>query len=209
MDEIVAKLARRSKGVLEEPEGIDGLLLDAVHIRAFVHSLDAASSSSFEKSYLSVCLQVGATYAVVLKISKLYDRKTSGKYDLNSLREIWKNVKGSDEESRLIANEFNTENESSVFKPIVTFRDKCLAHNEKNTKITSEQIDQALYFCVRVWFLVGESSESSIITPFYQFKDVCGELDKLFTNSQLKAAENEWDSYIARIKSAMKKNICL
>jgi len=209
VNEIVEKLARRSEGVVEKPEGIDGLLLDAVHIRAFAHALDAANSSSFDKSYLSVCLQVGLTYAAVLKISKLYDRKKNDKYELNSLRELWKDVRRNDEEAELIASEFCTENEHSLFKPIITFRDKCVAHNEKNTDITSEQIDRALHFCTRVWFLVGEESNSSIIAPFYRFSQVSGELDKLFTNKQLKAAEKEWERYIDGVKVSMREKICL
>ncbi len=200
MNEILKNLASLSDDTLHEAEGVDSLYLNAVHLRAFLYTLESAGTEEFTNSFLYQALLVGATYSIILKITKLYDRKKD--FKVNSLRELWKQVKGTDEEASKIANEFDTKNENSLFKPLIDFRDKTLAHNEIKMSITWEQIDKALRLLTRVWHVVGEHSNSFMLFPFYEFKQVSRELDKLFSKEQMNSAEQKWNEYISGIKAA-------
>ncbi|HJO93407.1 MAG TPA: hypothetical protein QF753_08400 [Victivallales bacterium] len=205
INEILLKLARINEDASEEmAEGIDGLFLDSIHLRAFIQSIEAVNNRDFSKSFLCLSLGAGTTYAVIMKICKLYDRAKD--YKLNSLREVWKKAPLKDKkESELITKEFDTGNENSIFKSIIRYRDKVLAHNEQNFSISWQEIDKTLSFFSRVWFLVGQHSESAIMFPFYDFKNVSGCFDKLFSNQEIREANTAWNNYINSIKLSMQK----
>lgn len=114
MNEILRSLAGLTEDTFDEAEGVDKLFLDAVHLRAFLLVLEATEKTSFLDSFLYQAILVGATYSVVLKITKLYDREKD-KYKINTLRKLWKKVEVGDTEARLITKEFNTQNEKVFF----------------------------------------------------------------------------------------------
>ena len=205
MNEILRNLARLEEGSTDEPEGIDVLILDAVHLRAFMCALDVTGKSSFRNSFLHEALNVGATYSIVLKIMKLYDRPPDN-HEPNTLRKLWNKVAGVDQEAVLITKEFHTQTKNSVFQPLRIFRNKTLAHNESEQCITWEQIDKALFLCMRVWHLVDKHSGSIMMYPFYDFERVLGEFKCLFSGEQISDAKNAWNEYISRIKTAMNES---
>ena len=208
MNNILRSLARLSNGTLDEAEGIDAIFLDAVHIRAFVNALDATGNTSFGESYLYRAFTVGATYSIVLKITKLYDRKT-GRYEPNTLRKIWKELKLQDDEAAFITSQFDIQNEQSIFQPLKTFRDKCVAHNEEKKELSWDQVDKALLLLARVWHIVGQHSKFVILQPFAEFESVSQQLSSLFTNNELSKAEDAWNDYISKIRVALNETASL
>ena len=147
-------------------------------------------------------LVVGSTYSIVLKIMKLYDRQNKS-YEINTMRKLWSDVKGSDEEASFITSQFNTENTDSLFYPLIEFRDKSLAHNEQRKQITWEQVDKALLLYTRVWHMVGKHSNSIMMFPFHNFDRVSGEFDSIFSIEEKRKAKSAWDEYMSKIKEAM------
>ena len=83
MNEVLKNLARLKDETMGEPQGVDTLYLNAVHVRAFMYALDATEKKSFENSYLRKIIVSGATYSIVLNIMKLYDRPNP-KYQMNN-----------------------------------------------------------------------------------------------------------------------------
>jgi hypothetical protein len=202
MNNLIEKLARLTIESTEMPEGIDGLFLDAVHLRAFLVALDATENEAFLDSFLYQSLVIGNTYATTLKITKLYDRKKS--FEVNSLRETWKTISVNDQERKSISDQFHTENQKSIFAPLIDFRNKTLAHNEQFLSITWEPIDTALAFLARVWWLCNEADkESSIMFPFHEFDRLSKCFQTLFTQQEIKSAKNAYDKYIIKINEAM------
>ena len=202
MNDILKSLARLENENFDEAEGIDPLYLDAVHLRAFLYALDATGNESFGNSYLCSALVVGSTYSIVLKIMKLYDRQKDD-YEINTIRKLWSDVKGSDEEASLITSQLDTRNTDSLFYPLKEFRDKSLAHNEQRKQITWEQIDKALLLYTRIWHMIGKHSNSIMMLPFHDFDKVSGEFDSIFSADEKRKAKSAWEEYFSKIKAAM------
>lgn len=202
MNDILKKLARTNKDNFEEAEGIDVLFLDAVHLRTFLYALDATNKESFGSSYLCRALTLGSTYSIVLKLMNLYDRENKD-FEINTLRKLWQQVEGEDEEAIFISKQFDTRNKDSVFQPLKCFRDESLAHNQQKKHLTWEQIDKALFLCARVWHMVGKHSNSIMMLPFLEFEKVSGELDCIFSNTEIKNAKKAWNKYMSKIKEAL------
>ena len=203
-NKVLRNLAGLKEGVNGEPYGIDDLFLGAVHNRAFISALYATEDKKFLGSFLFSVLSAGSTYSIVMNIAKLYDRKQK-MYSVNSLRELFKSIKMDEKTSKIILNQFNTENSESLFVPIINYRDKCLAHNEMVTEITWEQIDEAIYFYSYVWDQIGIYIDSPIMKPFYDFDRVSEKFRDLFNHEQINSACIAWNDYISKIKNAMKK----
>lgn len=202
MNNLIEKLARSTTESTETPEGVDGLFLDAIHLRAFLVALDATDNQAFLDSFLYQSIVIGNTYSVTLKITKLYDRKKG--FEVNSLREIWKTISINDHEAKSILDQFHTENQKSIFTPLIDFRNKTLAHNQQFLSITWDQIDTALAFLARVWWLCNAADKkSSIMFPFYEFNKISKCLQVLFTQQEINSAKIAYDSYIIKINEAM------
>jgi hypothetical protein len=199
---LIQKFARLRPGFTGEPEGLDGLFLDSIHFRSFIYSLNAIQKESFENSYLCKLLVVGATYTITFLITKLYDRQKD--YKINSLRENFKKIGFKGAEADLIVNEFYTKNDNSLFKPLLDFRDNTLAHNGSVKEITWGQVDKALIFYSRVWYIANKAMKSGVLFPFYDFNQVSTELNLIFNQEQLQIFENAWNEYILNINKAMK-----
>lgn len=206
MNELMLKLARLNDGVYDKPQGIDGLFLDAVHLRAFIYSLEAVEDKTFDNSFLYRTVVVGSTYAIVMKISKMYEWESEkSKYDKNTLRKLWRKIEDKYEEKDLILTQFDTKNTDSIFYPILQFRNKCLAHNEKVKPITWVQIDKAIFFLAFVWNQVEKASDSFILFRFYNFEQVSTSFDRLFLKEHIAGAKIRWEKYISMVKKSMDK----
>ncbi len=201
MNEPVENFARLQANIFGAPEGVDGLLLDAINLRAFLVSLAATENNGFEKSYLCSALTAGSTYALIMKIAKLYDRRNND-YETNTLRENWRALKINNSESSYIESQFDTRNENSVFYPIINYRDKTVAHNESKISIEWPQIDSAIMFLARVWELCNQALNAPVLSPFYKFEQVSGLFSEIFDKSEIELAGAAHKSYIERIQNA-------
>ena len=209
MSEILNNMARVKGKHNGRPEAIDGLFLDAVHLRAMIYSLDSTENTQFLNGNfyrgLFIC---NSTYTIVMKIMKLYDRKQKG-YNTNTLRETFKKCDRSkfeisNIEYDYIIQQFNTENTKSLFYELSAFRNKALAHNEEVNEIYWDMIDNALLFLARVWYLIGIHEKSLIMFPFYDFKVCINGIENVFTHEQMIIGEKSWNEFIDKIKQATK-----
>ncbi|TOL12693.1 hypothetical protein CGI03_24020, partial [Vibrio parahaemolyticus] len=68
MVQMCAKLARLEPGVIDEPLGIDDLILHSVHQRAYVESINSILDEKIKSSYLVQSIIVGSTYSIIMSI---------------------------------------------------------------------------------------------------------------------------------------------
>ncbi|MGD8174162.1 hypothetical protein ACQEXU_21175 [Vibrio sp. TRT 21S02] len=207
MVHMCAKLARLEPGVIDEPLGVDDLILHSVHQRAYVESINSILDEKIKSSYLVQSIIVGSTYSIIMSIMKAYDRQTR-KEEINTLRNLLTSIEKNEMSTRFLS-EFDTENTNSVFEPLKAYRDKSLAHNEKLVPIKWSQVDSALVMLVTVWSYVERYSDSRIMFPFYDFETVSTGLDRLLSSNDFIAAKQGWDSYMSEIKSAYENGKCL
>lgn len=200
MNEILEHLSKRPDSEVGKPEGIDALLLDAINLRLFQQAIDASGSEEFERSFVGGTIVIGVTYAIVLKICKLYERRKN--HNINSLRELYKKIGNSGTEHDRIMNELDTQNEESLFSPLVTYRDKVLAHNESKSTITWMQMDEALFFLSRVWYLIDQKVDSTITQPYHTFENAFRVIEKSFSSKQKKKMKAAWNKYVAHLEKA-------
>ncbi|EMI4403389.1 hypothetical protein V6472_004651 [Vibrio parahaemolyticus] len=183
--------------------GIDELILDVIEFRAIVYSFSVVelTSNPFEKFTFHRQWLAGGTYKVFASYGKLL----SGHKDDQSLKNVWNNVSSFIGNTALSSNQEVADltefivsiknNSSKAFK----FRNKAIAHNEQQPKVTWEDLDNELMVLCRVWDLISRWCSIGIIAPYATDHEAFSGLEPFVSSSELIELKKARRKYIKQV----------
>jgi hypothetical protein len=189
------------------PRGIDELMLELIEWRALKYALQNVQTerSPFTDHVFFQQWLIGGTYAVFALLGQLVSKDDRD----NSLRKLWRTVvpfierdgacapdemRHIDRELLGRAGRFTNENSKAIL-----FRNTTIAHNEKQTRLTWNEIDKDIEILVRVWSIIGAWASFGLHDPFRTADQAFSGLEPYFAPSELKALRVKRGEYLHRV----------
>jgi len=191
------------------PRGIDELMLELIEWRALKYAFQniETEQSPFKEHIFYSQWLVGGTYAVFAILGQL----VSGHKQDHSLIRLWKKIcefieqdGGCSKEEIIEINlKLDINNPLGYFtnknSKALLFRNKVIAHNEKNLTIRWDEIDKDIEILVRIWSLVVSWSSFGLFDPFRTPEQAFSGLEYLFSASEITALKTKRKEYIERV----------
>lgn len=175
------------------PQGIDELMLELVEWRAAIYALQHTETkrTPFADHVFFQQWLIGGVYAMHSLLGKL----TGDDPRENSLRNLWWKVnkyiardgackkpelKCIDEQLHKVTGQFTNRQSKGIL-----FRNKVIAHNEKNIKTDWSEIDEDIKVLIRIWSIIVSWSSFGILSPFRGSEQAFSGLECFFDRQEL------------------------
>jgi hypothetical protein len=189
------------------PRGIDELMLELIEWRAMKYALQNldVERSPFKDHVFFKQWLIGGTFAVFALLGQLVSKDERD----NSLRKLWDTISpfiekdgacAPDEMQHINrellgrAGRFTNENSKAIL-----FRNTTIAHNEKQTSLTWEELDKDIEILVRVWSIIGAWSSFGLYEPFRTGDQAFSGLEPYFARPELKVLKEKRGEYLQRV----------
>ncbi|MBO6580724.1 MAG: hypothetical protein JJ871_06495 [Thalassospira sp.] len=189
---------------LDQPQGIDELMLGLVQYRAMVFAFEKVKSenSPFDKLPFFKMWIVSTGYLVATIIGKLTNKDNRD----NSLKSAWKKCNQAIKESGVISTaewkkldnlmRTNTyfSNESSK---AIRFRNKTIAHNEATFIPSWSDLDNDIKILARVWSVLSIWCAFPQPSPFNDSKQMFSGLEAFFNTNEFDQLSKHYEHYVS------------
>lgn len=200
---------RNTGNNVNEPQGIDELIIEFVNVRAIIYSFQntVTDINLFkEKAFFSQWL-VGSVYTILSTLGKLVSKDHRD----HSLRKLWENVsKHLLDQNYFTQNEFDFINQqldktngkfTNNNSKAILFRNKLIAHNETYPRTEWSDIDSDFRVLIRIWsLLISSCSFGFGISPFRSFEQAFDGLESFFNQTELTSLKIKHSEFLQNVE---------
>lgn len=194
-------------------QSIDELLLEMVEWRAMFHAFQTIDTASdpFNTHVFFQQWKVGGAYAIYSQFAKL----VSGNDQDRSLRKVWLDIRyfleedlKSDEITYISKQLQKTPSRfSNSESKALAFRNKVIAHNEKNIDADFDHLDEDIKLIARIWAIITSWSSFGILEPWRSTDQAFSGLEHFYSPEDLRQLKQARQEYLKKFETWGKTNI--